>query len=158
MDILKQLLDACEDVAQQSEVRAAAIRARLLWRCDGQDCGRVNIAEDAICQANPDCLGRRPFPRSERIAEVLCDSSSEFPMEAEKLPTLGDVVKQGGYALEGACLMNVVVLRTEDGRYHVGEFAFSLEEVSEEEAQQTAQVFSREDEDEDEAEISAEER
>jgi hypothetical protein len=84
---------------------------------------------------------------TEKIAEVLLDSGEdEFTDEAK---TVKDVLDRGGAALDNASLCNVVVVRTESGKFLVGEFGFEFCAVDEEEARRVAKDFGADEEDED---------
>lgn len=92
-----------------------------------------------------------------KVVEILCNSGEDpltldldSPKEvAEAVSYLDGIVEQASYMLDRAYLNNVVVVRTADGKFHVGEFCFRFFEVTEDTAYETAKDFGKpEDEDE----------
>ena len=82
----------------------------------------------------------------EKIAEVLCDSGEMHI--SDNAETVKEVLDAGGAALDGACLTNVVVVKTKSGKYLVGEFGFEFREVTKKEAERVTKDFGLDDDDE----------
>ena len=81
----------------------------------------------------------------ETIVSVLCDGDGECPLDVEEGQTIASVIDFAANMLDGAYLTNVVVVKTRGGKYLVGEYSFEFTEVSAEEAEQVARIFSPED-------------
>lgn len=90
-----------------------------------------------------------------KIVQVLCDSGEvrlvpDYFMRSPACMTLNDVLKSAGYMLDGACLVNVLVVKTNDGKFYAGEFSFDFRELPEVEARKLAEGYGDPEVDEDE--------
>ena len=106
----------------------------------------------ALCEVMPDASEKiaasddaPPTEDNPLIEEVLL-SSGEVPLEVDKGESLQDALDQAGLALDEVSLNNVVVVKTVDGRYFTGDFGFTFEEVTKDEAMVTVRDFGHEEE------------
>ncbi len=79
---------------------------------------------------------------------MLCNSG-EDEFQVETGDALQYVIDQAGRKLDGACLNNVVVVKTR-GKFYVGDFAFEFHEVTEKEARRVAKDFNDNNQEEEE--------